>query len=47
MPRKGWVTSHPLTGTCLICDEALGSVPLLKRPAGWVHKACWMTEKGE
>lgn len=39
--------SHPLEGTCAICDKPLGSVELLKRRKAWVHKACWLTEKGE
>lgn len=37
----------PSADDCPMCDRPLGSVELLKRPSGWVHKACWMREKGQ
>ena len=39
--------AHPLTGTCWLCDEPLGNDDLIRRLAHWVHKTCWMNEKGE
>lgn len=39
--------SHPDEGTCGICGNALGAGELLKRRRSWVHKLCWLREKGE
>lgn len=47
MAHKGWMASHPLAGTCPLCDEPLGILPLLKRRGVWMHKACRMGEVGE
>lgn len=34
----------PHAEECPMCGKPLGTVALLKRPSGWVHKACWMRE---
>lgn len=39
--------SAPHTGDCQLCDKPLGSVKVRKVKRGWVHLACWMSEKGE
>lgn len=45
--RRGWITTHPLSGTCNLCDRPLGTAPLFKHRGRWFHRACWTAEKGE
>lgn len=45
MARKGWMSKHPLEGTCPLCDEQLGLEPLTKRKGSWVHKTCFQREQ--
>lgn len=52
MARKGWMSNHPLAGTCVICDEPLGggnrrTNPLIQTRQGWAHRGCVERERGE
>lgn len=41
-------SNHPLSGACYLCERDLGGhAELVRRPGGWVHRACWEREKGE
>jgi hypothetical protein len=48
---KGWMSSHPLSGTCVLCDKPLGggkrTNPLIQTRRGWAHRGCVAAEKGE
>jgi hypothetical protein len=49
---KGWMSSGPLSGTCVLCDESLGggnqrTNPLIQTRRGWAHRGCVAAEKGE
>lgn len=44
--------SHPLDGTCPICDDELGggnqrTNPLVRWRGMWAHRGCAETERGE
>lgn len=50
--RRGWVASHPLAGTCPLCDEPLGggnqrTNPLVKWRRQWAHRRCVELRIGE
>lgn len=52
MSAKGWMSSHPLEGTCPLCDDDLGggsqrTNPLVKWRGMWAHRACVTAERGE
>jgi hypothetical protein len=49
---KGWMGTHPLDGTCAICDLPLGggnqrTNPLVKWRRKWAHRDCILRERGE
>lgn len=48
----GHYGSHPLEGTCCLCDEPLGggnqrTNPLTKWRKRWAHQRCVLAERGE
>lgn len=52
MTPKGWMGTHPLDGTCAICDDPLGggnqrTNPLVRTRQGWAHRDCVLRERGE